>query len=257
MRNGAYLMSSGRARILLVSMLAVFAVGALASASASASFNLLWEVCEKGATGTKYTEHKCTTASKEGEWGWKSLAAGETRAVISSGGAFVLTAGGKKVECTLVTDKGMILGGKPGKDQAEEIVFTGCTANSKKCTAESGAEKGTIIVTNIPTELVEIGGKLADEFKAKENAKKEKEFVTLKFEEGTKECPNFPETKVKGDVAAEVGPGVGELNFPSTPLTVPVHLEAFGVSATLVGKDTQEVVVGKEKFGEGWAVRAS
>jgi len=231
----------------MVSLLAVVALGAVASASASA-FSRQWDVCEEGTgAGTKFTEHKCTTASGTGKWEWKVLtSSSETRKVISSGGVFTLTAGGKTVECTAVTDKGTITGGTPGTDKAEEIKFTGCTANAKKCTAESGAVKGTIIVKEVPTKLVVIGTKLADEF---EENPITKEFVTIKFDEAGEPCTNFPTTKVKGDVAAEVIAGTGELNFPATPLTVPIHLEAFGVNATLVGKDTQELE-------NGWAVTA-
>jgi len=238
-----------RIRVVILTLLALFAISAVASASASAEFKRLWDVCEiGGGSGTKFDNHMCNShllTEQKWEWVVKESPTYKEK-VVSSGGVFTLTAGGKKVECTAVTDKGTITGGKPGTDLTEEIKFTGCTANSKKCTAESGATKGTIIVTNVPTVLIETGGKLADEFKENTTTK---EFVTIKFDEAWEPCPNFPTTKVKGDVAAEVVAGTGELNFPATPLTVPVHLEAFGVSATLVGKDTQELE-------NGWAVTA-
>lgn len=242
-------------RKILVCLIAVFAVGAVASASASA-FNLEWEVqkCEKVAPGTgQFTNGTCEILGAPNEFSetgaLEKLAAGKKRSVTSSGGAFELKAGGKSVHCTAVTDEGTITGGKPGTDKATTITFTGCKNGPLTCTAESGTTKGTITVTNIPTVLVErepAGGgakKLADEFKSKENANKEKEFVTLKFDKEGAACPEYPETKVKGQVAAETVTGTGELNFPNPELKGNT-LEAFGAAATLVGKDTQKGVGG-------------
>ena len=116
-----------------------------------------------------------------------------------------------------------------------------------------------ISVVNIPTKLetrknAKGAEVTVDNFEQNPTTK---EFVTLKFEaEAGKSCSLFPETKVKGTVAAEAGPGVGELNFPN-PRFEKDTLQAFGEESTLVGKDTQEVMQGSEPFGEGWAVRAS
>ena len=109
-------------------------------------------------------------------------------------------------------------------------------------------ENGFILVPNIETKLVERepkgGGaqKLADEFKSKPaplNA-----FVTLKFEpEAGKSCSEFPETKVKGQIAGEVitlANGNTEINFPSPELKGNT-LEFFGVAATLTGRSEGEL----------------
>jgi len=207
-------------RTLILSLFAVFAFSAVASASASA-FSLRWHVNGAEAAGQE---------------------------VESAGGAFTLTAGGKAVNCTAVTDTGKVEAG--GKDLAKTITFTGCTANAGACTAETaGAAKGTIVVTNIPTKLEEREGKLVDNFE--QNVAK-KEFVTLKFDEGGAECPNFPETKVKGTVAAEV---TNLANKKEVSLTFPVGglagdtLNAFGVEASLEGTDTQNLKAGGELEG--------
>jgi hypothetical protein len=248
----------------------VFALGAITASAASAISNDEWEVCEKGGT-EKHEEHKCKGTTTGEGWSWKVLAAGETRKVVSEGGEFKLEVTGKTITCTAVTDKGTITGGKPGTDLAEEIIFTGCTTSQKGCKVRSVSSPavtfGTIKVTGIKTTLKQfvVGGKEVEgdvfEQKTVENAKKElvKEFVTLGFEaEVGKSCSEFTETKVKGDVAAETVANSGELTFPSTPLEVTPHLEAFGLKATLTGKDTQAVVQAfTEKVAEGWGVRAS
>ncbi len=79
-----------RIRVILLSLLAVLAVGAVASASASA-FNLEWQVCrEKAGAGSeppvKYDNHHCNSQKKpvaERKWEWVKLEAAETEKVIS------------------------------------------------------------------------------------------------------------------------------------------------------------------------------
>jgi hypothetical protein len=245
-------MSSNRLRVLLVSLLAVFAVSAIASASASA-FNLEWEVCEKGTgTGTKFGEHKCNThPGGAEEWEFKKLVG--TKNVVSKGGAFTLEVAGKKITCTAVTDKGTITGGKPGTDLAEKIVFTGCKAGPNGCKAKSaGGAAETIEVTNIKTKLEEVAGKLVDKFEQK-TVGTTKEFVTLEFEGATCAGEGFVTTKVKGNVAAEcknLANGNVELNFPTPAIAQTPKLEAFGLAATLTGTT-------EEELENGWAHRCT
>jgi hypothetical protein len=250
-------MSSNRLRVLLVSLLAVLVVSAVASASASA-FNLHWEVCEKGGT-EKWSEHKCNAGKGTGEWSWLKLEAGKSFNVISGivpGTSYVLTVGGKVITCTGAPDAGTITGGTTGTDNIS-VTFTGCTTSQAGCLVKTVHQgNGTILVPNIPTVLVErepSGGgakKLADEFKDKGTPK---EFVTLKFEpEAGKSCSEFPETKVKGQVAGEVinlANGNTELKFPSPELKGN-SLEAFGAAAKLTGRSEVELE-------NGWAFRAS
>ena len=247
-----------RIRLIMLSLLAVFAISAVASASASA-FNKQWEVCEKGGT-EKWSEHKCNAGKGTGEWSFLKLEAGNSYNIVSwivPGTTYVLTVGTRVITCTGAADAGTITGGTPGTDSIS-VLFYGCTTSQVGClvmTAHQG--HGIILVPNIPTVLVERepkgGGakKLADEFKEKAATK---EFVTLKFEpEAGKSCSEFgSETKVKGQVAGEVinlANGNGEINFPSPELKGNT-LEAFGTTATLTGRSEVELE-------NGWAFRAS
>jgi hypothetical protein len=190
---------------------------------------------------TKYDEHKCNTQAKElklRKWEWVKEAAGEKWKTVSKGGVFTLTAGTKVVTCKKVKDEGN--SEELGKDEATNITFEECSTSESKCLVKSkGGTNGTVVVTSVPTQLVERGGKLADEFK--ENATT-KEFVTLQFEkEGGGACATLPETKVKGQVAAEcinLANGEIELNFPNPELPGNT-LNAFGVASKLTGKVTE------------------
>jgi hypothetical protein len=251
-----------RIKLIMLCMLAVLAIGGVTSASASAAFNLEWEVCEEVAgAGTeppvKFDDHKCNTKTKalaERKWEWKKLVG--TRNVTSKGGAFTLEVSGKKITCTAVTDKGTITGGKPGTDLAEEIRFTGCKAGANGCEVKSGPPPvvafGTIAVTNIKTTLEEVAGKLVDKFEQK-TVGTTKEFVTLEFNGTTCAGEGFVTTKVKGDVAAEcknLANGNVELNFPKPAIAQTPKLEAFGLAATLTGAT-------EEELGNGWAHRCT
>lgn len=251
-----------RIRVLMVSLLTVFAVGAVASASASA-FELEWLVCEELAgvgkePPLKFDNHKCNTEAKplaERKWEWKLLAAGETRKVDSKlVKNFVLTVGGKVITCEAEENEGTITGGKPGTDEIT-TKFHRCKTSELGCEVHSvGEPNGLITVSKTPTKLVERKTKalpekevLADEFK--ENAAK-KEFVTLQFA-GT--CVNFTETKVKGEVAGEQGGPLANGNYTTVfpePELKGNTLEAFSLPAKFVGE--AEILL-----ENGWAYRAS
>ncbi|HEV2945497.1 MAG TPA: hypothetical protein VGX26_10330 [Solirubrobacteraceae bacterium] len=237
----------------MLAALAVFAVSAVASASASA---VEFQICaEGGGSGTKYSEHKCTTEEASGKWEWVTFKVGLENKVVSKGGEFKLTAGTKVITCKKVKDEGLIAEG--GAGEATAITFEECSTSEAKCLVKSkGGTNGKVVVTAVPTQLVErepSGGgtkKLANEFKQNATTK---EFVTLQFEkEGGGTCSTLPETKVKGQVAAEAinlaTSGEAELNFPSPELKGN-SLEAFGVAAKLTGKDT-------EILSNAWGVRA-
>jgi hypothetical protein len=260
--------------MIMLSLLAVFAVGAVASASASAA-SLEWEVCEELAgvgvePPLKFDNHNCNSEVKplaERKWEWKLLAAGQTRKVVSLGEEFKLVGGPVEIKCLHVHDEGHITGGKPGTDLALRILFLGCTTNKAGCKVKSAslpAKAGEIEVKNISTKLItESSGVEGDLFEGTLTGG-EKVFVTLEFGEAevtdnklaTKCGETVPlTTKVTGNVAAEtVG---GKLVFPSTPLKSST-IKAFGVSVKLVGEDEQAVVQSfTETISEGWAVRAS
>jgi hypothetical protein len=237
-------MSGNRLRVLLVSMLAVFAVSAVASATAQAA-----------CSGTA-PEHKCIWEIKETIGGaFEELETGEEANTPSNETTtFTLTAGTIVVTCTHVTGDAIIKGGKPGTDLAKFILFTGCTVNKANCKIKSkgNTKAGEILVTDIHTTLLErskgaTNNILADNFEQK-TKHKVKEFVTLetgeveKLEEEktrfehrvlTTACSGIgTPTKVTGSVAAKVE--AEKLNFPSPELSGNT-LNAFGVAAKLEG----------------------
>ena len=205
-----------------------------------------YEVCQEGGT-EKFSEHHCTPGTKEpsGKWSWLPIEAGKKFAIESTGGEFKLAGGGQESVCKHVTNTGEI---EPGGQSKTTLVFTECTNGTGKCEAFAPAAndgKGTIEVSGITDQLVERGGKLADEFK--ENTATH-EFVTIEFEvPGTEACAETPTTKVKGQVAGEcknitvAGQGETELVFPN-PALVGNSLEAFGVKASLFGTATVSLV---------------
>jgi hypothetical protein len=206
-----------KVRLIILSLMAVFAISAVASASASAEEHL-WLVNGARATG---------------------------QAVLGVGGLFTLTAGAKVVTCHKIHSLGTVTG---MNDLATSIHFLECEAGaSGAClpfTAEGGSVPGLILLLNIPTLLtLRLTSTkvlvVADEFK--ENATT-KEFVTLKFS-GTGCGTEFPETKVKGNVAAVVDNSTQSLLFTSPELKGNT-LEAFGVAAKFVGTTNQTLTAG-------------
>ena len=260
-------MSSNRLRVLLVSMLAVFAISAVASASASA--HRVWTV--KGAI----------------------LATGVPKTFsITKSGSFILTAGTEKITCTeeMLEGSGEIENvlvegkGPTGKDRAT-VKFKKCTASKAGCTVvEPIIVKGTtVLAEQVLTKkqeeekvkpkiydvfLPEAGKELTPAeittFEAKEKGLATKEQEKLhpytKIEQTGTGCVAV--TTVEGDgVAAEIVPEgeatSHELNFPATPitpvklwngLTITLKLKAFGVAAKEVGKLTIALTTG-EAFG--------
>jgi hypothetical protein len=216
-----------------------------------------YEVCqEKVGEGTepptKFDNHLCNTKEKAlalRKWEWKPIAVGTKFAVEDKGGAFKLEGGGKSSDCTAVTSTGEI--GAGGESSNVTLKFTGCTNDAGTCEAFSTGKAGTkeIEATGLTDQLVDRETStgvtvVADEFK--ENATT-KEFVTIEFKEGANACPNYPATKVKGQVAGEcknttaAGQGETELVFPNPALTAN-SLEAFGVSSKLFGTATVSLV---------------
>jgi hypothetical protein len=153
-------MSTNRIRVLLVSLLAVFAVSAVASASASAE-GPHWRVpCRKVSVANKglgeFNNAACTEVGGTKEF-TNVLLTGETIKAVSknkAGTSFILkgTLAGVKItlECTKVEDKSTLEGGGPGKDK-NEIIFTKCTVTAP---AESGCKVKEPITVKTITVLV-------------------------------------------------------------------------------------------------------
>jgi hypothetical protein len=209
-----------KARLMIVAVLAVFAVSAVVSASASAAHQWL----KNGAPLT------------------------QTEPVLSKGGQFKLVATGITITCNKVHDLGTVLPGT--MDEATSIHYLECTTNLTNCDVSSvGATLGLILVNNILTELTlkenkKLEKKLVDEFKG--NGVSET-FVELLLESlVTNACSPLPETvKVIGTVSAEIVNATEELNFPEGESEIKGNtLEISGAKAKLFGKDTQMLTNG-------------
>jgi hypothetical protein len=204
-----------RIKLMIVSLLAVFAVGAVSASSALAAHEWL----RNGAALTK------------------------TEEVLSEGSLFVLIAAGKEVHCEKLKDIADI---SPGtKSLILDLHFLECVTAIPACLVHSkGAANGLILVGDAPDELVLAethgGAKvLADEFKENPTSK---EFVTLEFEpEASCKPSGYVTTKVQGHVDGEVS---GELiTFPNPELKGNT-LSAFGAAASLFGDDKQMFTLG-------------
>jgi hypothetical protein len=188
------------------------------------------------------------TSASAHEWlvNGKPITATGAKEATSAGGSFVMSLlSGKVIECKNTSGKWSIK--SKGAGEAKEFLFTGCTVNAKACTVNSvGQPPETIKLSEIKTQLVErevAATKqkvLADEFK--ENTAKE-EFATLQFKVENHACSGFPETKVTGEVAAEVINSSETLNFPSPQLKGNA-LFAYGLAMSWQGSFKQSLTGG-------------
>jgi hypothetical protein len=141
-----------RVKVLMLSLLAVFAVAAIASSSASA---LVWEACLKEhLTGTLYKDSHCKEESATGTWSWMPIE--ESFAVTSKGEKqeLALPTAGITIICTSVEDAGTI---EPsGKDKTSKILYKGCTitgVGTCPIVKSKGKPNEEIEVTSLVTEL--------------------------------------------------------------------------------------------------------
>jgi hypothetical protein len=143
-----------RIRTLGLCLVAVFAIGAVAAASASAAASPTFKACVKAAKVGKsyvgkFTSKECTAASKVGTGGKYELAEVESGTPFTSKSkATTLTVEGKVVKCKKDKGTGQILA-----PEAEflQITFEGCAVNGNKkepCTT-TGHAAGTIATNEL------------------------------------------------------------------------------------------------------------
>ena len=236
-----------RAKVLMLGMLAAFAVGAVASASASAA-PLVWEVClEEKITTTKYQDSKCSKEEAAGKFGWMPIEV--TLNITATGGKqeLALPGPGIKITCEKVKSAGNIKTG--GKDEVTELKYEECKINIAGCEVVKsvGSKVKTTIEVPPPlkTELrsIEKGTALLviDLFEGKEG-----KFVVLEI--GKKEnakgeaegaCGVLP-TKVEVSGMADGMPEGEALNFIGEGT-----LKAAGFAAEYRGNTTQKLENGK------------
>jgi len=232
-------------KVLLLSLLAVFAVGAVASASASA---LLWWVCLSGTGTTEYENNKCTKTKSGGHFILQLLPLNTLLATTSKGiGNQTLTAAnGLEITCTGVTDSGWIENNSTdsnGIDGSTSTVYTGCKVLKPKpggaeCEVKSpnASGPGIIELETLETKLVTFsGGGMGDLFKPT-NANNI--FVKLEITEKANlnnQCGSIPfVTEVLGQVVGKVEAS-GKLNF-TNPVQAGSSLDVGpSISATYTG----------------------
>jgi hypothetical protein len=151
-----------RVKMLLLSVLAVFAVGAIASASASA---LVWEEClnETVHSGTKYTDSHCKTESAAGTWEWMPIEKELKGTSEDVNQTLTIPSAGITITCKKVLGEGDILPG--GKGEITKLLYHECTINITGCTVvkTAGQPNGLIEVPaplKIELSTLTISGKL-------------------------------------------------------------------------------------------------
>jgi hypothetical protein len=249
-----------RFKIIMLSMLAVFAFSAVIASTASA--HRVWTVCEEKAGAgteppTKFDNHECNTKVKplaERKWEDIVLPVGQTRKleVVKVVKEFVLKAGGEEIACEAVTLSGGTIeniAGPTGRDKGT-ITFSKNCRNLKKAACKV-------------TEPIEVKGK---ETALVENTEKNRVYDLFAPKGWTEEKPEefglefatikqtgegcVAATKVEGNgIAAEIVPeGLSVtkvLKFPCPPIkeiinwkgtTVKLKLTAFGVKTEECGE---------------------
>lgn len=196
-----------RIRMLALTALSVFALGALTATAAQASEGPFWSICEEVAAGTgKYKDAKCTEKVEKGNFEKKRLKAGEAReltAEIKAGTVFKLSNGVQTLECTALKLKGGKAIGSTGATAGtnEEVIeFEGCTVkgNGEGCKVVGGniTTKTVISTLEFSKQVTERGDIHLVLF-----APVKQPFVEIHFE-----GPNciFLVTSVEGSVDAEL-----------------------------------------------------
>lgn len=262
-------------------LVAAMALSAVVSASASATKNPKWALCEARTAGTGQWEN--ATCTKLGGTNTHEtrllLTENETREITAeANGTQKLTSSGVVVACKKLKLKAgaVLLGGEPGKDN-ETIVYEECEVEEKpNCKVRSilGGKVNGKIETNPLTSTLVYSSKAAEE------AENQTATLTLfkpttgeiftELELEGAECPSVLVGKalpVKGEVLAE---NVGnehlvthELNFPSPALkaywlqvggvateTVIKKLLLLTATATYTGKT--KVSLAGSQLGQAW-----
>lgn len=212
---GVRRLSMFRIKVLFLGLLAILAVGAVASTAASAHE---WLICHLVTVSSEFKSlAECEGGPPGGTEKWdKKILSGEEVDVKLSGGTQTLTGSGVTISCSGVTSLVDLL--PAGADNTLSIVYTGCAVTVPTgCgyVSSPGQPNKTIATApSLPSKLVEVAGVLSDE--VEENATS-KEFVTLNIE--TAEGSGLPcgalklTQKVRGSVVGKVNNAEQKLEF--------------------------------------------
>jgi hypothetical protein len=128
-----------RIRIAGLCLVAVFAMSAIASATASAAAPEFGKCLKKAvAGGSGYSNNGCTKAvGTAAKYEWVPGAAGVTFTTTGAA-ATLLTTKGETVTCTSEASSGKYLGGN-NKEEETTVNFAGCKSNGLTCTTTGDA----------------------------------------------------------------------------------------------------------------------
>ncbi len=130
-----------RIRIAGLCLVAVFAMSAIASGSASAAAPEYGQCLKKAKKSLPaYSDSKCTKEALElakGTYEWvPGPKAGENKFTTTGGAATLLTVKGETVTCTSEKSTGEYLVGGNNKEEKTTVSFAGCKSNGLTCTTE-------------------------------------------------------------------------------------------------------------------------
>jgi hypothetical protein len=204
---------------MLLSVLAVCMVGAVASAAASAHVPG-WFTCYKSGFAevlSKYlTEEDCEFDRGYGMGEWERLPpnpAGEE--VLLEGTGPMLLAVGVEITCEKVKGEGLLL--PEGGGELTEAIYTGCkVVKPTGCgvVKTAGSPNGTVVMKDLPTQLVEKESVDYDELRGAGSEKVLATFEIEKTEGGGKSCGVLPlKDTMKGTSLASFNVSKQELEF--------------------------------------------
>jgi hypothetical protein len=223
-----------RFRLIMMSVVAMFAVGAFASASASAITPVFLVCLEKSGSGKKFEDRNCSKESGTGKFELVEVA--EFLKANGTSGVSVLKGTLSSAEVIITCKKDKFTGeiGPKGLTKGE-VVYEECSVGNSKETF-TNCEVPNIIFKFIDQLVENAKGEVEDEFKPAEAGKP---FVEIEIKnKGSKTCVEKSKEPVEGTQNAEVEqPSTGakllrELTFKPSGS----HLKYAGNTATYEGK---------------------
>jgi hypothetical protein len=231
MKRGSLIMS--RVKLVLLGMLAVFAVSAAASASASAS-QAYWRCANVGATEGRWHDAQCTKKGSPEEFATREITSEED---TFSSKVSILKSATVTITCKVDEGRGKIETG--GKSEGE-IKFRECSTNLEHCAVVEP------IVFKFTDQLLLTSGIEEDEFKA---TKANETFVEITLE-GTS-CALKGTHPVKGSQTCPLPNGEEPLIEHEITCTSAGSKLKFGSEAATF-ESTEHVTLAGANKGKDW-----
>lgn len=193
-----------KVKLVLLGILAVYAAGAIASASASAAVGY-WDCINVGKGNGQWKDSRCTMLGGEKEYSTKAITSeaieGTSGLSRLAGKPFGVTT---VIECKKDRATGTLEAGGASKG---EVTFTGCTVNAGGEALKECKVKEPIEFKFTDQLIINSKGEIEDEFKA---TKAEETFVEITIEqvEGQPTCKlAVSNAKIKGHQTCEAPHG--------------------------------------------------